>query len=200
MEKLTLFDIPNTKPSIQIKKKAKAEIKLLMNLRDDKARIEIKEKNIENGKLEKTGKFAIPENRKTSRELIIPQIKKIGFTYDLGNKHWKYEVKGAFLDALGIKWIKEYKNKKVVWEGWKQTAFLDFNEGDSLDSRCGTESLQVEDSSPIMWDFENEKMIEGFVRYKIHKVKNGSYDVIGINSCTQMEFLEKLIYGRYEGE
>jgi len=238
MERLTLFDAQNIKPNIQIEKKIKSEIELLLDLRDDKPRIEEKKKDPKTNKMKLTGKLLIPKSRKSSKKLnkklIVPKITENNFIRNLNNDHWKYSVNGAFIDALGImydydreyetimtridlltekeKKMKKHKNRsykkvrdvricrKILWEGWIQTPFLDFKEGDSLDSKCGTISLQIEDAHPIQWDFENEKIIEGFVRYKIYKVENGLYEVIDINSCTQMEFLEKLIYGKYEGE
>lgn len=211
MEKLTLF---NEKNELNIKYKIKIENKVKIEGKKEIALLKSLQPKESNNIKNKT----IADQTTTSKELIVPKMTEVGFTYDLHNDHWKYNVKGAFLDALGIKWltgsdrkdtgkIKASKNGKiskikesVSWKGWRQTPFLDFKEGDSIDSRCGTESLQVEEAIPYGWNIQVNKMIEGFVRYKIYKIKNGLYEVVGINSCTQMEFLEKLIYGKYEGE
>lgn len=135
-------------------------------------------------------------NRKVRRvtNLVVPEVTYIEGTGSLHNDHWKYLVPYAFRDALDLQYEERRKNKKP-YKVWTQGPILRFKDGDSLTTKCGTQAVQVKYAKPMGWDTEKNEMHEGSVVYEIFSISGGKYEPRGEHTCTQMKFLELLIYG-----
>ncbi|KAB7694367.1 hypothetical protein [Plesiomonas shigelloides] len=134
------------------------------------------------------------DRTKRSTQLIVKGITFNGETGSLNNTHWKYEVGYSFRDALDLKYEQRMKNKKPYMV-WTQGPIVCFKEGDVINSTCKTKALQVKFSDRMGWDTTKNEMYEGSVTYTEYSIENNSLTLLRENRCTQMEFLELLIYG-----
>jgi hypothetical protein len=162
---------------------------------------------------EKTGKVTF----KRSTTLIVPKMgwdNKAG-QGSLNNSHWAYDVHYSFRDALDLSFdtrrrsipvidelglpvideeTKKPKKKSQPYQLWTQGFRIHFKEGDVLRSNQGFPTLQIQSSTAMDWDNENNKMFEGEVNYQYFKdVKFGH--VGDIETVSQMQFLQILLHG-----
>ena len=133
---------------------------------------------------------------KRSIELIVPKITYRNMKGDLHNYHWAFAVGYAFREALDIKYEQRKKDKKPYMV-WTQGAIIAFSEGDTIYSKFGTKLVQVKYSNIMGWDLSQDEMYEGSITYSEYEIKNSKYVKVSGHSCTQMQFLELLIYGKY---
>ncbi|WP_444891798.1 hypothetical protein ACJJIE_00095 (plasmid) [Microbulbifer sp. TRSA001] len=131
-------------------------------------------------------------SRKTT--LIVPEVKCDKLNRSLSNEHWAFHVPYAFRDALDIRYDQRIKDKKKYMV-WTQGPILKFKEGDTLRSKDGKTSVQVNSANQMGWDTEKNEMYPGVVIYKKHNVVDGVYTKAGDYLTCQMEFLKLLIYG-----
>jgi|TARA_B110001469_G_C9558319_1_gene276934 hypothetical protein len=131
---------------------------------------------------------------KRSTELIVPEVTYSNGIGSLKNESWKFEVPFAFRDALDLKYEQRVKNKKPYMV-WIQGSILRFKDGDAIKSKCGSRAVQVQYANPMGWDTSKNEMYEGSVVYEDFTISDGKYMKSGQHSCTQMKFLEMLIYG-----
>lgn len=117
-------------------------------------------------------------------------------TGSLNNEHWEYNVPFAFRDTLDIKHEQRMKDKKPYMV-WTQGPILSFKKGDLLTARNGRKAVQVQFAKPMGWDASKNEMDEGTVVYDDFNIINGKYIKYRHNTCSQMQFLEMLIYGTY---
>ena len=122
--------------------------------------------------------------------LIVPEVT----SKSLHNQHWKFDVLFAFRDALDIQFQRRIKNKKPYWV-WTQGPILSFKEGDIIKSRDGKQLVQVQFANPMGWDESKNSMNEGSVMFDEFAVNNDQHTKIRRETCSQMQFLELLIYG-----
>jgi len=139
--------------------------------------------------------------------------KGIGY---LNNSNWAYDVSYAFRDALDIKRLARIKTEPVIDKEtnepvldeetgkkktirktkyvWTQGFCIHFKDGDLLRSSKGFPTIQVQSSTPMSWDEDDNKMFDGVVNYEyFEKIKFGS--IGDIKTLTQMEFLMMLVFG-----
>jgi len=134
---------------------------------------------------------------KRKTELIVPKITYSGMHGSLNNGHWKYRVPYAFRDSLDIKYEKRMKDK-IPYMVWTQGPILSFKEGDLLTARDGKKSVQVQYANQMGWDTSKNQMHEGSVVYDEFDINNGKCTKIQRITCSQMQFLQILIYGTYD--
>ena len=132
---------------------------------------------------------------KRNTELIIPKVTYTDMSGSLNNDHWEFIVPYAFRDALDIKYEERKKNKRSYMV-WTQGPILSFKEGDLITSKDGKRSVQVKSADSMKWNKSKNEMYKGSVIYEEYKINNGKYEKSGTVTCSQMNFLELLIYGR----
>lgn len=81
---------------------------------------------------------------------------------------------------------------------WTQGSLIAFKKGDVLLSQDVSKVLQVRDAKPMSWDASRNEMDEGFVNFTEFEQSTINLSEIGEKTCTQMQFLELLIYGSYK--
>jgi hypothetical protein len=135
---------------------------------------------------------------KTKRNtvLIVPQITYKDGDGSLNNESWEFKVWFAFRDALDIKFEERKKNKKPYMI-WTQGPILSFKEGDTIHSREEKRIVQVRYANQMSWDDTKVEMNQGSVFYSEYTTSNNAIIEIGDQTCTQMQFLQLLIYGEY---
>jgi hypothetical protein len=138
----------------------------------------------------------IKKNRETS--LIVPEITYFGQDGSLNNDSWAFKVTYAFRDALDIKY-EERKTKKESYMIWTQGPLLRFKEGDILHSRDGRRAVQVLSAKKMEWDSDKEEIYQGLVVYFEYELSANSFTKVKDRACTQMQFLQLLIDGQYDG-
>ena len=131
--------------------------------------------------------------RKT--KLIVPEVTYAKLDGSLNNDHWAYRVPYAFRDALDIKYEQRIRDKQPYMV-WTQGPILSFKEGDILFNKEEFKSVQVQSSNAMGWDSAKDLMYEGNVVYEAYELRDGAYKFIHSKCCTQMQFLEMLIYGK----
>jgi len=129
--------------------------------------------------------------------LIVPNVTFNKSSASLTNKKWVFNLTYAFRGALDLKYEKRMKNKKTDMV-WTQGPILCFKEGDVITSKDGMRLVQVKFASRMGWDLSKNKMYEGSVIYEVFVITQGIYSKTWKYKCSQMEFLELLIYGKYE--
>ncbi|MDI1300138.1 hypothetical protein [Methylotenera sp.] len=139
--------------------------------------------------------WAVKAKRKT--DLIVPKITHQNGENSLNNDFWAFKVPYAFRAALDIKYEERKKDKKSYLV-WTQGAILAFKNGDSIHSRDGSRTVQVNLANPMGWDAEKKEMYQGGVAYTEYAASDNSFTKQGEHSCTQMQFLELLIHGSYK--
>lgn len=127
-------------------------------------------------------------------ELIVAEITYSNNIGSLNNDHWEYIVPYAFREALDIKYEQRTKDKKQYMI-WTQGPILRFKEGDYLKSKNGTSAVQVLNANSMGWDTSINQMYEGNVVFDEFEVQGNDRIKIRRSDCTQMQFLEMLIYG-----
>lgn len=135
---------------------------------------------------------------KRSTDLIVPEVTHEGLNGSLNNEYWFFNVKYAFREALDIKYEERKKNKKPYMV-WTQGPILSFKEGDLIHSNDGQRAVQVQFANQMGWDSAKQQMYVGSVSYFEMSVSDGFFNKISEQSCTQMQFLQLLIYGAYSG-
>jgi len=131
-------------------------------------------------------------NRTT--ELIVPKITFSNEKNSLHNENWFYKVPFSYREALDVKYEQRIKNKKSYMV-WTQGPILRFKDGDFLTAKNEKNSLQILFSQPMGWDVSKNEMHEGSVTYDYFDIKDGKHVKIKTSTCSQMQFLEMLIYG-----
>jgi len=134
---------------------------------------------------------------KRKTDLIVSRVTYVNMSGSLNNEHWEFKVPYAFRDALDIKYEQRRKDKKP-YRVWTQGPILSFKEGDVLTSANKSKSVQVQFSNCMGWDTSKDEMYEGNVVYEKYGITDGIYSEGGHVTCTQMQFLELLICGKYE--
>lgn len=130
--------------------------------------------------------------RKT--DLIVPHITYNEQQGSLNNDSWAFKVHYAFRDALDIKYEERKKNKNLYMV-WTQGPFLSFKDGDTIHSRDGSRAVQVLSAIPMVWNSAKNEMGEGRVIYLEYSVSDNIFSKLNERTCTQMQFLQLLIYG-----
>lgn len=138
----------------------------------------------------------IKKNREIS--LIVPEISYFGQDGSLNNDSWAFRVGYAFRDALDIKY-EERKINKEPYMVWTQGPCLDFKEGDILHAKDGNRTVQVLSAKQMEFDSEKDEFYRGLVVYSEYEVSGNSFTKIEDRACTQMQFLQLLIDGQYDG-
>ena len=133
--------------------------------------------------------------RKTT---LIVDLSYEGEEGSLNNDWWEFKVPYAFREALDIKY-EERQKKLIPYWTWTQGPLLNFKIGDLIGSKDGSRAVKVESATPMQWDDSKQEMFEGNVTYSESSVSNGQYDTLRQETCTQMQFLELLIHGKYDG-
>jgi len=128
--------------------------------------------------------------------LIVPQITHQNGEGSLNNDSWTFKVPYAFRGALDIKYEERKKNKQPYLI-WTQGPILAFKEGDSIHSKDGSRTLQVQFANPMGWDSVKKEMCQGGVAYVEYARSDDSFTKQGEHTCTQMQFLQLLIHGSY---
>lgn len=131
---------------------------------------------------------------KRSTRLIVPKVTYSDMSGSLNNDHWVFKVPYAFRDALDIKYEERKKDKKAYMV-WTQGPILSFKEGDLITSKDDTRSVQVQSAENMKWATFKNEMCEGSVVYEEYQIIDGKYLKSGRVTCSQMSFLELLIYG-----
>jgi len=134
---------------------------------------------------------------KRKTDLIVSRVTYVNMSGSLNNENWAFQVPYAFRDALDIKYKQRMKNKKPYMV-WTQGPILSFKEGDVLTSTDEAKSVQVQFASCMGWDTSKNEMYKGNVGYDKYEITNGIYSEKERVTCTQMQFLKLLIYGKYE--
>lgn len=129
-------------------------------------------------------------------ELIVPEVTYSGTEGSLNNEFWAFKVPYAFRDALDIKY-EERKRNKQSYMVWTQGPLLRFRAGDLMHSKDNSRGVQVNLATPIIWDTKEDAMFEGSVTYLEYSTVVSSYGKVQTKACTQMQFLELLIHGKY---
>lgn len=129
-------------------------------------------------------------------KLIVPEITYIDRQGSLNNSHWAYRVTYAFRSALDIMYQERKKDKKPYMV-WTQGPLIAFKEGDLFTSQDETKVLQVGHAKPMSWDLSKNKMDEGFINFTESEQTARGISMVNEGNCTQMQFLEILIYGNY---
>lgn len=137
-------------------------------------------------------------NAKRSLSLIVDSI---SYDFDLQkgvieSPDWCFEVPYAFKDALDIKYQQRVKNKKKYYV-WTQGGLLSFKEGDTLHSKCGKITLQVQHAQPMGWDVDKDQVYLGSVVYKKYSSEKKEY-AVEEHSCSQVDFLSLIIHNNHE--
>ena len=140
--------------------------------------------------------WAAKAKRKT--ELIVPQVTYDGQEKSLNNDSWVFKVPYSFRDALDIKY-EERKRDKKPYMVWTQGPLLSFKEGDLIRSKDERRAVQVRFATQMGWDSGKAEMYQGSVVYSDFAVSGNSFSKLNENSCTQMQFLQLLIFGKYDG-
>jgi hypothetical protein len=135
------------------------------------------------------------EKAKRTTKLIVSSISHEGREGSLENGSWAFKVPYAFRDALDIKYEERQKDK-MSYMVWTQGPILSFKEGDLIQAKDGNSSVQVRFAERMGWDVSKAEMYEGSVVYAMYDLSGGPYTKLGEHSCTQMQFLELLIFGR----
>ncbi|RPJ11372.1 MAG: hypothetical protein EHM37_11165 [Deltaproteobacteria bacterium] len=138
----------------------------------------------------------IKKNRETS--LIVPEITYFGQDGSLNNDSWAFKVGYAFRDALDIKY-EERKINKEPYMVWTQGPHLNFKEGDMLHAKDGNRAVQVLSAKQMKWDSAKEEIYQGLVVYLEYVMSGDSLSKLKEHECTQMQFLQLLIDGQYDG-
>lgn len=112
----------------------------------------------------------------------------------LNNDHWSFCVGYAFRDALGLSFDQRKKNK-VAYMVWTQSPYIYFKEGDLLASRCGNYNLQVKMANAVRREKISHLIDYGLVNFLIFKKLDGRRRYYAMQTMTQYEFLQVLIYG-----
>ncbi len=136
--------------------------------------------------------WASKVKRKT--DLIVPQIICSGGLRSLSNNSWVFSIPFAFRAALDIKHEQRMKNKKAYMV-WTQGPFLSFKEGDLIHSQDKLRALQIKEAKPIFWDVVSNEMNQGYLLFDECKLNNDVVFEVKQYTCTQMQFLELIIYG-----
>ena len=136
--------------------------------------------------------WASKVKRKT--DLIVPQITYSGGLGSLNNDYWIFSIPFAFRAALDIKHEQRMKNKKAYMV-WTQGPIISFKEGDLIHSQDKSRALQIKEAKAISWDVVNNEMSQGYLLFDEYKLNNAVVIEVKQNKCTQMQFLELLIYG-----
>lgn len=131
---------------------------------------------------------------KRKTDLIIPEVTYSELEGTLNNCSWVFNVSFAFRSALDIKYEQRKKDKKAYMV-WTQGPLIGFKEGDLIHSQDGLRALQVRIAKPISWDIEKKEMYQGYLLFDELKFSNSVVFEIKQYTCTQMQFLEILIYG-----
>ena len=74
---------------------------------------------------------------------------------------------------------------------------LSFKAGDLIHSANGKRSVQVQSANPMGWDEYKMAMNQGTVTYLEYEVHNKTLSKQGQKTCSQMQFLQLLIYGKH---
>ncbi|MBL0354843.1 MAG: hypothetical protein IPP03_20185 [Dechloromonas sp.] len=77
---------------------------------------------------------------------------------------------------------------------------MSFKEGDLIQARDGRSAVQVRFANPMGWDPSKGEMYQGSVFYLEYEVSEGVYTKLQERTCTQMQFLQLVIFGKYESE
>ncbi len=139
------------------------------------------------------------EKVRRSTELIVPAITHDGPESSLNNDSWVFDVHYHFRDALDIKY-EERRKDKTPYMVWTQGPFLSFKEGDLIQARDGRSAVQVRFANPMGWDPTKGEMYQGSVFYSEYEVSEGVYTKLQERTCSQMQFLQLVIFGKYESE
>lgn len=136
------------------------------------------------------------ENVKRKTDLIVPKITFEGQIGYLNNGSWVFDVSYPFRKALDLKYEQRKKNK-IPYMIWTQGPFLCFKEGDLIHSRDGAKALQVLSAESVAWEPSMQKMYQGQVVYNEYAISDKIFTNLNEHTCTQMQFLQLLIYGKY---
>lgn len=134
---------------------------------------------------------------KRSTKLIVPSVTHDGSEGSLNNELWAFRVSYVFRDALDIKY-EERRKDKTPYMVWTQGPILRFKEGDLIYANDNCRAVQVRFASPMGWDAQKEEMYQGSVAYSEYVVSSGNFSKLKEHECTQMQFLELLMLGKYE--
>ena len=129
-----------------------------------------------------------------STELIVPRVTFTGADGSLHNEDWHFQVPYAFRDALDIEY-EERKKNKIPYMIWTQGPILDFKVGDMLHEKNGDITIQIQFANPVGWDSVKKEMYEGNVIYEKLRERNGKMEKLEKITCSQVKFLQFLIYG-----
>ena len=130
-------------------------------------------------------------------QLIVPQVTYDGREGSLNNDSWVFKVHFSFRSALDIKFEERKKDKKPYMV-WTQGPLLSFKEGDLVHSKDGFRAVQIQSARQMGWDPEKEEMYQGSVDYSDYALSGSSFSKLNEHSCTQMQFLQLLIFGKYD--
>ena len=134
---------------------------------------------------------------KRKADLIVPKVSYEDGQGSLNNDSWAFNVTYAFREALDIKYEERKKNNRL-YKVWTQGPIISFKEGDILHSKDGKRSVQVRFAQQMGWDANKEQMYQGSVVYSTYDVSGDSLTKAREHTCTQMQFLQLLIYGVYD--
>ena len=134
---------------------------------------------------------------KRSTKLIVPSVTHDGPEGSLNNESWAFRVPYAFRDALDIKY-EERRKEKTPYMVWTQGPILSFKEGDLIYAKDDCRAVQIRFASRMAWDAQKEEMYQGSVAYSEYVVSGGSFSKLKEHECTQMQFLELLMFGKYD--
>jgi hypothetical protein len=133
---------------------------------------------------------------KRKTDLIVPQITYENNEGSLNNESWAYNVSYAFREALDIRLEQRMRNS-VPYKIWTQGPLLSFKDGDLIHSQDGKKSVQVLFAREMGWDSIKEEMYQGSVVYTEFGLSGNSLTKRSEHTCTQMQFLQLLIFGQY---
>lgn len=131
---------------------------------------------------------------KRTPELIVPRVTYDGREGNLCNDSWSFKVSYEFRDALDINYEERRKDKKPYMV-WTQGPLLRFKDGDFLHSKDGGRAAKIRFATPMGWDSTNNEMYQGSVVYLRYSLTGNAFSELDEKSCTQMQFLQMLIYG-----
>lgn len=130
---------------------------------------------------------------------LIVRLSYDGSEGSLKNESWAFNVPYAFRDALDIKYEQRMKKLEPFWV-WTQGPLLSFTKGDLINSRDGFRAVQIESASQMEWNYSKNEMDQGTVVYTEYSITSGRYIKLMVHTCTQMQFLQLLIHGRYDSQ
>ena len=132
---------------------------------------------------------------KRTTKLIVPDICFVDGVGTMKTDLWQFKVSFAFRDALDIKYEQRKKNKKPYMV-WTQGPIINFKNWDLLKSKDGRREVQIQYANPMGWDASRNEMYQGSVVYDDYTISNNKYTKTDQQICTQIEFLQMLIYGQ----